>query len=325
LNDRPENEPDRIFTLEGRPAAGLYLLGWVLPLVGLGVLLVAFEVGGAAHGVLLMGSLLLVGAGLSSAAGYQVVARARRPAAAYHGPSPLILFALQIVVITALGAVLLVLRAPSPTDDPIGFLLYACLEVAGYLLIVWLFVIRTGALTWRGLGLSRLGPARLAADVAGGAGLMVVVAVGSIIWTAALVLLLGTVPPSVLPNTQTAASLATTALAAGVIVPIGEETFFRGYSLTAWWHDLGPRSALIRSTLFFALVHTLNISVAPGGDAWTGFKQAVIEVLVIGPVGLALGWLFLRRGLIASIAGHAAFNLFGIALTALAPSVLLLR
>ena len=105
-------------------------------------------------------------------------------------------------------------------------------------------------------------------------------------------------PPSILPTRQTAQSVALTALAAGVIVPIGEETFFRGYALTAWWRDLGPRSALIRSTIFFALVHTLNISVGPN-DALTGLKQAIIEVLVIGPVGLALGWLFLRRGLVA--------------------------
>jgi len=324
LSASPEREPDRIFTLEGRPAAGLYVLGWVLALAGLGLLLVSFEVGGAVHGVLLMASLLLVGAGLSSAAGYQVIARRRRPAVAYHGPSPLILFALQIVVITILGVVLLVVKAPSPVDDAAGFLLYACLEVAGYLLIVWLFVIRTGALAWRDLGIPQLGPARLLADVANGFGLMLVVAIASIMWTAVLVLLLGTVPPSVLPSTQTGVSLAFIALAAGLIVPIGEEAFFRGYALTAWWRDLGPRSALIRSTVFFALVHALNISVAPG-DALTGLKQAVIEVLVIGPVGLALGWLFLKRGLIASIAGHATFNLFGILLTALAPSVLLLH
>lgn len=324
MNDGPAPQPDRIFSLEGRPAAGLYLLGWVLPLAGLGVLLIAFGVGGVAYGVLLMGALLLVAAGLASAAGYQVVARHRRPAAAYRGPSPLILFALQVVFITAFEAVLLVFHAPSPVDEPVGFLLYASLEVAGYLLIIWLFVVRTGVLTWRGLGLARLNPASLLVDVANGAALMLVVAIASIIWTAVLVALLGTVPPGVVPTSGTAASLVMIILAAGVIVPIGEEAFFRGYSLTAWWRDLGPRSALIRSTVFFALVHALNISVAPG-DALTGLKQAVIEVAVIGPVGLALGWLFLRRGLVSSIAGHATFNTFGILLSALAPGFLALH
>jgi membrane protease YdiL (CAAX protease family) len=38
---------------------------------------------------------------------------------------------------------------------------------------------------------------------------------------------------------------------------------------------------------------------------------------LIGPVGLALGWLYLRRGLIASIAGHAAFNLFAVVILVL--------
>ncbi len=322
MSDGPARQPDRIFGLEGRPAAGLYLLAWVLSLGGLVVLLVAFEVAGVAHGVLLMGSLLLLVAGLSSAAGYQIVLRQTRSPAAYRGPSPLILFALQIVVIVIGEALLLVVHAPSPTDDPIGFLVYAALEVAGYLGIVWLFVIRTGALTWHRLGLPPARPARLLGDVASGVALMLVVAVASILWAAALVVALGVEPPSILPTSQTAQSVALTALAAGVIVPIGEETFFRGFALTAWWRDLGPRSALIRSTVFFALVHTLNISVGPN-DALTGLKQAIIEVAVIGPVGLALGWLFLRRGLVASIAGHATFNLFAIILTALAPSLLL--
>jgi hypothetical protein len=42
---------------------------------------------------------------------------------------------------------------------------------------------------------------------------------------------------------------------------------------------------------------------------------------VITPVGLALGWLFLRRGLVAAICGHAAFNLFGILLIVLAQTL----
>jgi hypothetical protein len=34
-----------------------------------------------------------------------------------------------------------------------------------------------------------------------------------------------------------------------------------------------------------------------------------------------LGWLFLRRGLIASIAGHVTFNLIGVLLIALAQNL----
>ena len=77
-------------------------------------------------------------------------------------------------------------------------------------------------------------------------------------------------------------------LAAAVVAPIGEEAFFRGFALTAWWRDLGPRSALIRSALFFAVVHILNIEVAPD-QAGTGLAQALLAFLVILPLGVVLG------------------------------------
>ena len=100
-----------------------------------------------------------------------------------------------------------------------------------------------------------------------------------------------------------------------VLVPIGEELFFRGYSLTAWWRDLGERSALLRATAFFALVHIITINSSTFLD---GAKQALLVVLVIAPVGIALGWLFIRRGLLASIAGHAAYNFLGVLVLILA-------
>ncbi len=53
-----------------------------------------------------------------------------------------------------------------------------------------------------------------------------------------------------------------------------------------------------------------------------GVRQALLTVVVITPVGVTLGWLFLRRGLVASIAGHATFNLIGVVLIALAQNLL---
>ncbi|MDL2335538.1 MAG: CPBP family intramembrane metalloprotease, partial [Chloroflexota bacterium] len=98
-------------------------------------------------------------------------------------------------------------------------------------------------------------------------------------------------------------------------VPIGEELFFRGFTVTAWLRDLGERSALIRATVFFALVHIVTIS----SDTFIGgVKQAILVLAIIGPIGFALGWLYLKRGLIASIGGHAAFNLFGVLVMVLA-------
>ena len=105
-------------------------------------------------------------------------------------------------------------------------------------------------------------------------------------------------------------------LAAAIIAPIGEEAFFRGFALSAWLRDLGERPALIRSALFFAFVHILNIRVS-AEQASEGLGQAILEFAVILPLGLALGWLFLRRGIVASIAGHMAYNGFLLALLAL--------
>jgi membrane protease YdiL (CAAX protease family) len=95
------------------------------------------------------------------------------------------------------------------------------------------------------------------------------------------------------------------AVAAAIIIPIGEELFFRGFAMTAWLRDLGPRAALVRSSLFFALVHIANISSTTFGE---GAAQAVLQTAIILPVGFVLGWLFLRRGMAAAIGGHVAYN-----------------
>jgi membrane protease YdiL (CAAX protease family) len=154
---------------------------------------------------------------------------------------------------------------------------------------------------------------RLLSDVGIGAVVMLVVAVLDSLWGGLLALLLNTSTPEVVPPPTGGVDAVLVFVGAGVLIPIGEELFFRGYALTAWLRDLGPRSALIRSTVFFAVIHVANILVEPTATgAFDGLKQSVLEIAVIAPVGFALGWLFLRRGLIASIAGHSAFNLLGI-------------
>ena len=37
-------------------------------------------------------------------------------------------------------------------------------------------------------------------------------------------------------------------------------------------------------------------------------RRRLLQVAVILPIGLVLGWLFLRRGIMASIAGHVTYN-----------------
>ncbi len=150
------------------------------------------------------------------------------------------------------------------------------------------------------------------------AGTMLVVAVVAGLAGGLLARLLGTDAPEVVPLPSSTVELVMVALSAVILVPIGEELFFRGYALTAWLRDRGERSALIRSTVFFALVHIVTLTSATFDE---GLRQAALVVAVIGPVGLALGWLYVRRGLFAAIAGHAAFNLFGILITVLAQNL----
>ena len=92
--------------------------------------------------------------------------------------------------------------------------------------------------------------------------------------------------PSVLPVAGTSAEALAIALAAALIIPIGEELFFRGFALTAWLRDLGPRSALVRSALFFALIHIANISTTSFAE---GAAQALLQTVVLLPVGLRAG------------------------------------
>ena len=54
-------------------------------------------------------------------------------------------------------------------------------------------------------------------------------------------------------------------------------------------------------------MHIINV-LGVEGDASLGARWALLQFLVILPVGYILGWLFQQRGIIASIAGHAAYN-----------------
>jgi membrane protease YdiL (CAAX protease family) len=264
-------------------------------------------------GLLLMVGLAALLIGLAAAAGYQIVARRTRPPARFRGPSPLLLFAIQLVVVSIAGAVLLILGVPVEGSGT-AFVTAAIVLVLGYLFVVWLFGFRSGALGLRDIGLpvgTSIG--RLLADVGIGAGVMFLVGFMSALWAGIIALLLDTTAPEVVPMPTTGVDIAFIVLGACLLIPIGEEVFFRGYALTAWLRDVGAVSALIRSTLFFTVVHIANIVVEPTqAGAVEGFRQAILIVLVIAPVGLALGWLFLRRGLVSAIAGHAAFNVYGV-------------
>jgi membrane protease YdiL (CAAX protease family) len=289
-------------------------MAWLMSVIGLGLLFVAAAaVGSAFGGIFTMASLLLLLGGLSSAAGYQIVIRSARPEPYFRGASPLIIFGV-LLILTNIVSLLLLIAGIGQDDSGATFLVNSLVLLAGYLFVVGVFGFRSGALTLSSIGWPvGAGMGRWLIDIGIGAAFLFVVAILDGLWGTLLTAVLGTPPPDVVPVPNTSTDIIFVAIGACLLIPIGEELLFRGYSLTAWLKDLGERSALIRSTLFFAFVHIVNIlAVKSQEGAITGLKQAVIEVLVIAPVGFALGWLFIRRGLLAAIAGHAAFNFLGI-------------
>jgi membrane protease YdiL (CAAX protease family) len=245
----------------------------------------------------------LAALGLAFACGYQVLARRDRASERYRGPSPLLVFGTFFLAVAAVG-LLVVPSGVAEEVDPVPFLAIGVMQALGFALVVWLFVVRSGALSWRQMGWPTWPGRSVVGSVAASVAIMLpttflLLIVGSLIgW------LLGVEAPTVLPTTEDSTGRLAVAAAAAVVIPLGEELFFRGFALTAWLRDLGPRAALVRSSLFFALIHIANINA----DFWTGARQAVLTVAIILPVGFVLGWLFLRRGMAAAIGGHIAYN-----------------
>jgi membrane protease YdiL (CAAX protease family) len=250
---------------------------------------------------------VLVTVGLATACGYHVLERRDRPVERYRGPAPLLVFLTYLLVFMVIGTVIILTGAIDP-EEPFGFLLVGGLQAVGYALLVWLFVVRTGALSWRQMGWPTW---------QGGSLRQVLRAIGSamavILPTTFAVLILGGIvalildvdAPSVVPTPGNTLEALAIAAASALIIPVGEELFFRGFAVTAWLRDLGPRSALIRSAVFFALIHIANITADTFAE---GAGQALLQVAVILPVGFVLGWLFLRWGMAAAVAGHVTYN-----------------
>jgi membrane protease YdiL (CAAX protease family) len=312
-----------IFSLDGRPAPGLYVVSWLLALTGIGLFVVAGGAassstgGGPAGGVavaLLFGAFVVLTLACASAAGYQVLARADRPVDRYRGPSPLILFGLILFGVTLLVGFLSAAGLIAPESQSLGALVDVVATAGAYVGAIWLFVVRTGSLDWRSMGWPagwRRSAARLTGDVMSGVAIIVPTYIVTILLGGAIAALLGAQLPATLPTPRSLPDALATVVAGVIVAPIGEESFFRGLSLTAWWRDLGLRSALLRSTLFFAAAHILNVTATNAGD---GLRTAALQFVVILPVGFVLGWLFAQRGIVASIAGHMAFNAIAVAL-----------
>lgn len=305
------------FSITGRQAPALFVVGWLASLLGAGFVSIAmFGASGLAGAILWLLGLFAVAVGLVLLGGSETVER-RAAGYAYAGPAPILVFlavlAISRLVGYAIGLPLSAIGASIPA--PVGDLIAGILQALVFVGVVRLMVVGTGALGWNEMGLGR-GAAEAVRGLLGGA-----VFAGPVILLAAVVAvvavqLVGTAPQSPLPPTGTAFGLALHLVAGAAIAPVAEEVLFRGFALTAWLRTGGARRAIILSSLFFVLGHVLFV----GGDS---FRESASLAFVGGvvriPVALTLGWLYVRTGsLWGPIGLHAAYNAILIVLGELA-------
>jgi membrane protease YdiL (CAAX protease family) len=302
----PPRPGGSIFTIEGRAAPGLFVVGWLASILGLGLVLVGAFAGSSLFLYFLGPTFLTVG--LVAGAGNQAIERRVR-GEPYPGPSPYLVFAAAIAAVYAVGSVvglgLHLLTGPSTLPDYLIRFIGVSLQAAVFVGIVRLTVVGSQALSWQDMGWRRL-DATAMRDLAYGAFFSLPVIGLTTILAGILVQAFQVVPEAPLPPTGVAAGLVIQLLAGAIIAPIAEETLFRGFAISAWQRTVGVRGAIIRASLLFALAHVLNVTADNAGQA--------IGLIVVGfvtrlPVAFALGWLFVaRRSVWAPLGLHMAFN-----------------
>lgn len=260
----------------------------------------------------------------------------------YYGPSPILMVGALIALIPAvqlpLGLLLDGLKV-DPDSVPatvVLILLYLVLYVG----LVQFVAVRTGALTWHDI----VRPGHLAPTLDNGTAvppaegaappkpaitslrsrvtgsrlgnllipltMVVPLMIISGILQSLMLLVLGLhatdiateLPP---PTSDIDRLLSLVALA--VLVPMGEETFFRGFATNAWGRSLSRSSTIVRASLFFAFIHVMNTPSGP--DGLLSLRVAIFNFGARVPVALALSWLYMRRrSILASGILHGAFN-----------------
>ena len=317
-----------LLQLAGREAPALYVIGLLATVVGASALVAGIAGAGVALVIL---ALLLIGVGgiaLSGASALQ--RRVDTPAAGWRGPGPLAIFWTTIpwalLAQLLVAALLTAVGAATALSTPLGTLALAAASNLATVLIIGLVVVGSGAVRWRDLILATpaASPKTLPPpDRRGGL-------VGDLFWGVVLALPIlsaaglfatlvmngtGLSAPVVLPPTMNAVDLAANVLTAGLIAPIGEELLYRGVIAQAWARQSSARRAILFSAIVFAFAHTLTVGGTSVGDA---ASVAVVAFAVRLPLGIALGWLWIRRrSLVATIALHASYNLAIVAVVAL--------
>lgn len=274
----------------------------------------------------------------------------------YAGPSPFLVMAALLAVVTGFGLPIerALTGAGVDTDSGFGTLLLLLVYLVSYVGLVHFLAVRPGVMTWRDI----VRPKRLAPDpddwqsaspvpeFGGPSGLssswrrpdstspssrqgglrsrfthgrvvdillplamLLPLVLASSIANQALLLVLGLKMrdlTSPLPTSGAGLDPWITLFAVAIVVPIGEEIFFRGFATNAWGRSLGRNSAILRAALFFAFIHVLNVGNTDPGIA---LRAAVFNFGARVPVAIALTWLyFRRRSILASGTLHASYN-----------------
>ncbi len=296
------------FTIEGRSAPGLFVVGGLATLIGLVTIGVSVLAGGSTAAVILLYvGLAVLSVGLVSSAGAQGLERRTRGDGRYPGPSPFLVFAASVPV--SLFAVLLIAIpltiAGIEVDGPLGALASILIQALVYVGLIRLLVVDTGALSWADMGI-RAFDRRALGELGLGALWAFPVILGTWIVAGILYLIFPVTPVSPLPPAGETLGFVINVVAAAIVAPIGEEILFRAFATTAWARSIGNRRALVRGAIFFAVVHVLPVSGASLGEA---LGLMVVGFALRTPVAFALGWLFLqRRSIWAPIGLHATFN-----------------
>ena len=317
-----------LLQLAGREAPALYVIGLFATVVGVSALVAG--IAGAGVGLVIL-ALVLVGVGgiaLSGASALQ--RRVDTPAAGWRGPGPLAIFWTTIpwalLAQLLVAAMLTAVGAATALRTPLGTLALAAASNAATGLIIGLVVVGSGAVRWRDLILATPAaspktmppPDRrggLAGDLFWGVALALPIMTAAGLFATLVMNGTGVSAPVVLPPAMGALDLAANVLTAGLIAPIGEELLYRGVIAQAWGRQSSARRAILFSAIVFAFAHTLTVGGTSVADA---ASVAAVAFLVRLPLGIALGWLWIRRrSLIATIALHASYNLAIVAVVAL--------
>jgi membrane protease YdiL (CAAX protease family) len=317
-----------LLQLAGREAPALYVIGLGATVLGASALVAGIAGGGIGPAML---ALVLIGIGGIALSGASALQRSvDTPVAGWRGPGPLAIFWTAItwalLAQMLISALLSALGVATALTTPLGVLVLVTASNLATVLAIGLVVVGSGAVRWRDLILatSASSPSTLPQpDRRGGF-------VGDLFWGVALALpiltaagLLATLvmnvtglsAPVVLPPAMSAVDVATNALTAGLIAPIGEELLYRGVIAQAWARQSSARRAILFSAIVFAFAHTLAVVGTSVGD---GVSLAAVAFVVRLPLGVALGWLWIRRrSLLATIALHSAYNLVIVAIVAL--------